>query len=65
MKDFYNNSDRESGCYYPEDVNDEKDKENYVPSSSTKLARRTVAEITAFIKQQRPKNTTNKKLNMT
>ena len=64
MEEFYNDSDSESGCYYPEYV-DEQDKENYIPSSftvpiNTELNLPNIAEITAFIEQQRPENTTKK-----
>ena len=52
------------GCYYPEDV-DEQDKENYIPSSfsvpiNMELNLPNIAEITAFIEQQWPENTTKK-----
>ncbi|CAB4045682.1 Hypothetical predicted protein, partial [Paramuricea clavata] len=66
MEEFYDDSGSESECYYPEDLNDDSNNENYAPSSfSVPLNNRQrnltdMAEIDSFIEQQRPENTTKK-----
>jgi hypothetical protein len=32
MEEFYDDSGSESGCYYPEDLNDDSNNENYAPA---------------------------------
>ena len=66
MGKFYNDSRSEGGCYYPEDLNDDNNKENYVPSSfsvplnNRQLNLTDMAEIDSFIEQQCSENATKK-----
>ena len=59
MGKFYDDSRSEGGCYYPEDLNDDNNKENYVPSSFS-MPLTDIAEIDSLIEQQCPENATKK-----